>query len=246
MEAALPATNSASMPKRCLILLSTSFLSSALLGTETTTFPSRLALSTILFHSLCAGCPVCACATSLPNREPAMKTRRNNNFMRRPRSSLLAQKFPCHGSTRLSHLINLVFRLVFQFVKLFQSQRNILRRDDAKLSEPLRVDIQTSGTDTHSPRKDLLPVSTQQPVDEDLRRVGMRLILENRDMTVAATNVETLLRYRQRRDRKIGFNEREELRIADAGCNRDLAFGQIFGEQTQIPSNEQFLRHQPL
>src|SRR5215475_8694655 len=82
MEAALPATNSASMPKRCLILLSTSFLSSALLGTETTTFPSRLAVSTILFHSFCGGCPICACATLLPNSEQAMKTRRNTDFMR--------------------------------------------------------------------------------------------------------------------------------------------------------------------
>jgi len=38
MEAALLAINSVSMPKRCLILLSTSLLSSALAGTETTTF----------------------------------------------------------------------------------------------------------------------------------------------------------------------------------------------------------------
>src|SRR5262249_46398456 len=122
----------------------------------------------------------------------------------------------------------------------------ILCRDDTELSEPLCVDIQTPGTHTHAPRKDLLPISTQQPVDEDLRRIGMRLILENRQMAIAATNVETLLRYRQRRYREIRFNERKKFRIADAGCNCDLALGQIFGEQTQIPCNEQFLSHQPL
>ena len=80
MEAALPAINSASMPKRCLILLSTSFLSSALAGTETTTFPSFLAASTILFHSFCAGCPVCARPTLTFQNRAEDENEKNEQF----------------------------------------------------------------------------------------------------------------------------------------------------------------------
>src|SRR5881409_1129737 len=54
IEAALPAINSASMPKRCSKTRSTSFRSSPLEKTETTTFPSFFPASTILFHSLCS------------------------------------------------------------------------------------------------------------------------------------------------------------------------------------------------
>jgi hypothetical protein len=46
--------------------------------------PSFLAASTI-FHSFCAGCPVCARPTLLSKIEPAMKTKRNKNFMCRPK-----------------------------------------------------------------------------------------------------------------------------------------------------------------
>ena len=75
--------------------------------------PSFLAASTILFHSFCVGWPVCACATVLLKIEPVMKTRRNNSFMRHPKRSLFPQKLPRHGSSGLSYLINLFFRLVF-------------------------------------------------------------------------------------------------------------------------------------
>src|SRR5262249_2913996 len=119
-----------------------------------------------------------------------MKTIKKNNFTRHPEKSSFPQKLPRYSGSGLSYFIDLVFGLCFKLVKLSKSQRTILRRDDPDLSDPFCVDTQPLGPHPHAPKKDLLPISTQQPVDETLGRIGMRLILENRDMTIAATNVE--------------------------------------------------------
>ena len=74
----------------------------------------------------------------------------------------------------------------------------------------------------------------------------MGLIFENHQMTIAAADIKTFLRNRQRRYRQTCFYEREKLGISDARSNRDLAPGKIFSEEAKIAGDEQFLRRKAL
>src|SRR5258708_32150333 len=74
----------------------------------------------------------------------------------------------------------------------------------------------------------------------------MRLILKHGEMAVAAADVKPFLGHRKWNDWKIRFDKRIEFRITDARNDGDFSLGQILREQTQIPSDEQFLRHQTL
>src|SRR3990170_5761891 len=226
MAAARPAFSSASIPKRCLKILSMSFLSSALAGTETTILPSFLPASTILLQSLWEDC---AKATPPPSCPPSAKTKSRILFISHPIDCLFPEKPAGRGGPRLPYLVNFLLRLVFVFVILLQRQE-IFGRDHAEFPEPLSVDVQTTRSDSHGSGKNLLTVSSEQPVHEHFGRVGVRLVFENHQVAVAAADVETFLRDRQRNHRQSGLDERKELGVGDARSHRDFPASKTFGE----------------
>src|SRR5882757_10500596 len=154
-----------------------------------------------------------------------------------------AQQLARHSRRRLSVLIDLFFGLVLQLVELIEGQK-ILGGDDAKFFQPFGLHVQAARADAHAAGKNLLAVVAQQPIDENSGRVRMRLILEHREMAVAAADVQSLFGHRQWNHREICLDKRIEFRIADARSDGDFTLGQILREQTQIPRDKKLLGDQ--
>ena len=69
---------------------------------------------------------------------------------------------------------------------ILRDRQNILRRGDADLRHPLRIDIQPARTLLHNSGVKLLPFFAQEPVHENLERIRMGRILNDPQYTVAA------------------------------------------------------------
>src|SRR6516164_11790434 len=103
--------------------------------------------------------------------------------------SLRSQQLTRHRSSRLADLVDLLFRLIFEFIELIQGQK-IFTGDHAVFLEPLCFHIQPPRPNTHTAGENLLSVVAQQPVDKNSGRVWMRLIFKYDEMSIAAAYVK--------------------------------------------------------
>src|SRR6266540_1238264 len=80
---------------------------------------------------------------------------------------------------------------------VFFDAQEILRCTGAEFDEPLRVDIETSRRLPHGLAIDLLAFFAEQPIDEDLCRVGMSGVSDDGQRAAAAARVGALLDFRK-------------------------------------------------
>src|SRR5207253_7053244 len=118
------------------------------------------AVSSVFFCSVCGVCLVCAEVDWCGTFQPRIKTKTRIGFISRPKNGLLAQKLARHGRAGLPDLVDLVLRLIFQFIVMFECQ-SVFRCKYAELFEPLGIDIQTPRAYSHRSREKLLAVPAQ-------------------------------------------------------------------------------------
>src|SRR5262245_29067909 len=94
-----------------------------------------------------------------------------------------------------TELVYNLFGTVLQFVEFFRSEA-LLGCDVTKLLRPLGVHVEATGGLSHRFCKGSLSFLRQQPVDEHFRSVGMRGILEDREIAAAAGRVITFFNAR--------------------------------------------------
>src|SRR5437870_636776 len=87
-----------------------------------------------------------------------------------------------------------------------------------------RIDIQTPRRFAQSFLVSFLAFPAQQPVDEELTRIGMRRILDDRQSSGSGHGVSSILEPGQRFYRKTRFNKGTEVIDVESYRNRCAAF----------------------
>ncbi len=76
------------------------------------------------------------------------------------------------------HLGDRILPVILKPVILLDREK-IFRRSDAKLSQPFGIDVQPPRRLAHSLAVDFLSFFAQEPVDEQLKGIGVRCIFDN-------------------------------------------------------------------
>src|SRR5262245_40160084 len=99
----------------------------------------------------------------------------------------------CHCG--FAELVYNLLGTVLQFIEFFRSEA-LFGCDVTELPCPLGVHVEATGGLSHRFCKGSLSFLRQQPVDEYFRSVGMRGILEDREIATTARRVITFLNAR--------------------------------------------------